>query len=167
MARLHITGFDELVREMAERGEHAGEVADAMLLAAAEISRQSWQESANKHNHRDTGQMIASIGYPRKIKEIGNAKGVDIYPQGKDYKGVRNAEKAFILHYGTSRRPGSHWVDDANAIAGPKIATTMRSIWDEYIQTGNIRSITPAKWGKERRAAREYAQAKYSTKKAR
>lgn len=161
MARLEITGLDELAREMAKRGEHVGAVADAMLLAAAEIARQSWQESAEKHGHKDTGQMIASIGYPRKIKEIGGAKGVDIYPQGKDYKGVRNAEKAFILHYGTKRIPGSHWVDDANAIAGPKIATTMRSIWDEYIQTGNIRTITPGKWSKERKTAKEAALAKY------
>lgn len=161
MARLRIEGFDELIKEMEERGEQAGKVADAMLLAAAEVSRQAWQESANKHGHKDTGQLIASIGYPRQPKDMGGAKGIDIYPQGKDHKGVRNAEKAFILHYGTSKRPGSHWVDDANAIAGPKVGAVMQDIWDEYITTGNIRTVSPAKLTKERSAAKKVATAKY------
>lgn len=161
MARLKITGFDQLVKEMEERGEKTGQVADAMLLSAAEVSRQAWQESAERRRHRDTGQLIASIGYPRKIKEIGGAKSVDIYPQGKDHKGVRNAEKAFILHYGTSRRPGSHWVDDANTIAGPKIATTMRGIWEEYIRTGKVPDVGKTSNGKEKKTAKEYALTKY------
>lgn len=161
MARLKITGFDELVKEMEERGEKTGQVADAMLFSAAEVAREAWRESAQSHGHKDTGQLIASIGYQRKIKEIGGAKNIDVYPQGKDHKGVRNAEKAFILHYGTSRRTASHWVDDANAAAEPKIATTMRGIWEEYIRTGKVPEVTKTSYAKEKKAAKEYALTKY------
>ena len=77
---------------------------------------------------------------------------IDIYPQGKDKKGkgVRNAEKAFILHYGASSRvaknevkikekypgngiPATHWVDDADKIAEPEVERVFTEIFDKFV----------------------------------
>lgn len=138
MARFDVSGLDEVIRQMAELGELSGPVADRMLMAGAEQVRLAWQRSAQEHDHRDTGDMIRSIGYPRAPRDIEGVRAIDIYPQGTDGKGVRNAEKAFILHYGTRRLPGSRWIDDADAYAGPLVQAEFERIWDEYIRTGKV-----------------------------
>jgi len=134
MARFRTEGLDDLIERMAEMELTTSELADEMLIAGAEEVREAWKKSAEKHEHRDTGDMINSIDYSRRVRKIGDIKEVDIYPQGKDKKGVRNAEKAFILHYGTSRIPASHWVDDADEMAGPMVEERLWTMYDEWLE---------------------------------
>lgn len=154
MARFEIQGMDEIIDQMRSMQLLTGRVAETMLMAAAEDVREAWRESAEEHGHRDTGQMIAAIGYPRKPSAASDALAIDIYPQGKNTGGVRNAEVAFVLHYGTSKMPGSGWVDDADAKSGPKVTATMESIWSNYIRTGELPTITSPNLSKERKAAK-------------
>ena len=134
MARFDTTGLDELIADMRRLGQDSGPVAEEMLEAAAEVVKESWKESARDHGHVDTGAMISSIDYPVK----GNAGALyrDIYPQGKDAKGVSNAKKAFILHYGKSSKPGTYWVDDAEAKAAPKVIEVCKEIWSRFLESG-------------------------------
>ena len=105
-----------------------------MLMAGAEEVRKAWRQSAEEHQHRDTGDMIASIGFARKPKEIGSIRTIDIYPQGKDKRNIRNAEKAFILHYGTTKIRGSRWVDDADKISEQTVVPAMIRVWEQFLQ---------------------------------
>lgn len=132
MARFNTSGLDDVLAEMRREGELAGPAADAMLLAGAEQVKKAWQRSAEEHGHRDTGALIDSIGYPRKPKQAGDVRSIDIYPQGKDAKGVRNAEKAFVLHYGTSKMKGSGWVDDADKYSEETAIPAMIRVWENY-----------------------------------
>ena len=132
MARFDTSGLDAVLEEMKREGEIAGPAADAMLLAGAEQVKLAWQRSAEEHGHRDTGAMIASIGYDRQPKTAGDVRSIDIYTQGKDKKGVRNAEKAFVLHYGTSKMPGSGWVDDADRYSEETAIPAMIEVWENY-----------------------------------
>lgn len=134
MARFDTSGIDDILADMKRMGELAGPVADKMLMAGAEEVKESWRAAAKAHGHKDTGAMIESIGYPRAPKTAGDVRAIDIYPQGKDKKGVRNAEKAFILHYGSSRIPASHWVDTADEMAGPRVQDAYEKIWDEHLK---------------------------------
>lgn len=154
MARFDTIGLDELMAEMKKLGELSGEVADKMLMAGAEAVKEEWRKSAEKNQLRDTGDMIESIGFPRQPKTAGGIRTIDIYPQGKDRKGVRNAEKAFILNYGTqgtssenAKRkrensdkrkgpgiPATHWVDDADKASGEPVMAAMTAIWDEHLK---------------------------------
>lgn len=137
MARFDTSGLDEAVKWMDHMGELTGEMADAMLIAGAKAVREAWRESAERHRHRNTGDLIASIGYARKPKTVENVRTIDIYPQGKDRKGVRNAEKAFILHYGRQlndgSRTGSLWVDDADRTSERTVTPAMLEVFDEYM----------------------------------
>ena len=133
MARFDMSGLDDIIRDMERLGQASGQVADEMLIKGAECVREAWRRSAEEHGHRDTGAMIESINYARPTSGAGSAKSIDIYPQGVDGKGVRNAEKAFILHYGTSRIPGSCWVDDADRYSEETAPQAMAAVWDEYI----------------------------------
>ncbi len=136
MARFDTTGIDDIIDELIRMGEAGKEAGDKMLLAGAEEVKQAWKESAERHRHRDMGDLINSIGYLRQPKDVGGVREIDIYPRGKDRKGVRNAEKAFVLHYGTSSIYGSHWVDDADEASGPKVQAAMENIWDNFINGG-------------------------------
>lgn len=135
MARFKTDGLDDLMAELRDFGQTLdGDVADKMLLAGAEHVKVAWKNAAEKHNHRDTGAMIDSIGYPRAPKDVGGVRTIDIYPRGKDKKGVRNAEKAFVLHYGTSKRPGSHWVDDADRECDGTVIPAMAAVLDQELK---------------------------------
>ena len=134
MARFNMSGLDPIIDEMREMGEESGAVAQEMILAMAEAVKQAWKRSAEEHGHRDTGEMINAIGYPRGPQTIGDALTIDIYPQGKDHKGVRNAEKAFVLHYGTSKLKASYWVDTADAYSEQTAIPAAEQIWDKFIR---------------------------------
>lgn len=134
MARFDMSGLDPIIDEMREMGEESGAVAQEMILAMAEAVKQAWKRSAEEHGHRDTGEMINAIGYPRGPQTIGDVLTIDIYPQGKDHKGVRNAEKAFVLHYGTSKLKASYWVDTADAYSEQTAIPAAEQIWDKFIR---------------------------------
>ena len=134
MARFDVSGLDETIEEMKRLGQMTGRTVDAMLMAGADEVRKAWRQSAEEHRHRDTGDMIASIGFARKPKEIGSIRTIDIYPQGKDKRNIRNAEKAFILHYGTTKIRGSRWVDDADKISEQTVVPAMIRVWEKFLQ---------------------------------
>ena len=134
MARFDVSGLDETIEDMKRLGQMTGQTADAMLMAGAEEVRKAWRQSAEEHRHRDTGDMIASIGFARKPKEIGSIRSIDLYPQGKDKRNIRNAEKAFILHYGTTKIRGSRWVDDADKISEQTVVPAMIRVWEQFLQ---------------------------------
>lgn len=136
MARFDTSGVDDIIEEMKQYGQLVGETADEMLMAGAEAVKDGWRASAQKHQLVDSGDMIDSIGYPRQPTTVGDIRQIDIYPQGKDSRGVRNAEKAFILHYGSSRVDATHWVDDADEMSAEPVQNAFTKIWDDFLQGG-------------------------------
>lgn len=137
MAQFSTDGIDQIAAEMAWMGEAAGEVADEMLLAGAEEVERAWKETAERHGYRETGDMIESIRADKAPKSDANdVRRISVYPRGEDRKGVRNAEKAFLLHYGTSKIHGSHWVDEADQDAGPMVQDVFEKIWDRHLKGG-------------------------------
>lgn len=149
MARFDTSGIDDIIDQLVRMGEGTGEIADSMLMAGAEEVKKAWKQAAKSHKLKDTGDMINSIGYANSPKTANEIRMIDIYPQGKDRKGVRNAEKAFILHYGASSRvarkrsenkkypgqgiPATHWVDDADKLAEPEVERVFTEIFDKFV----------------------------------
>ena len=138
MAGFDTSGLDGLISEMQRLGEDTGPVAVAMVNAAVEEIRDAWKASAEKHGLRDTGDMINSIGFPQPVQKLANSVFRDVYPLGKDRKGVRNAEKAFVLHYGSSRIKPTYWVDDSEEACAPKVQERLEGIWGTYLETGEV-----------------------------
>jgi HK97 gp10 family phage protein len=133
MARFDTSGFDDVINALTAL-DLTDDETDDVLLAGAEEVKEAWKQSAEKHELRDTGDMINSIDYSRKPKKAAGIREVDIYPQGKDRKGIRNAEKAFVLHYGTSRIPATHWVDEADEMAAEPVQKAMEEKYDEILR---------------------------------
>lgn len=141
------TGLDAMIRDMERLGEESGEMAEAMVNVAADEIRAAWKESAEKHGLRDTGDMIDSIDFKGPVFSIGDALARDVYPLGKDKKGVRNAEKAFILHYGKNNFDATYWVDDADDMASERINTRLPEMWGEFLETGKVPAVAASASG--------------------
>lgn len=131
MARFDTSGIDGILEEMDRAGMLVGETADSMLMAGAQVVSEEWRRAAEEAGLRDTGDMLKSIGYPRAPKTAGDIRSIDIYPQGKDRRGIRNAEKAFVNHYGTSRIKATHFIDVADERSGPRVQKAFEDIWDK------------------------------------
>ena len=133
MARYDTSGLDDIISMMDSMGESAGELAEEMVQAACEEIKGAWKESAQRHGLVDTGDMIGSINYKVRPTHMAGVVYNEVYPQGKDRKGVRNAEKAFILHYGRSNFAATYWVDDADSIADPRVEAVIREKFEAYM----------------------------------
>lgn len=133
MATFNTSGIRPLIDEMTRLGQNVGPVAEQMCMAAAEEIRMAWRKSAYEHGLVDTGAMFDSITYPNQPTAIGGLLAIDVYPQGKDARGVRNAEKAFILHYGSSRIKPTYWVDAADVYSAQPVQQRLQAIWDQFL----------------------------------
>lgn len=140
MSRFDTSGLDNLITQMYQMGEQAGDVADDMLMSSAEIVKKCWKRAALQAGHKITGGLIDSIGYPRKPKGIKGIKTIDIYPQGnsptakeKGGKPARYAAIAFRIHYGTSKHPGSRFIDNADAMSAKPVEENMKKKWNNFL----------------------------------
>lgn len=131
MALFRSEGFDELIDDLSAHKMDFVRAAPAMLKAGSDVVVDCWKRATEKHKLVDTGDMINSIA-AAPVK--GNSMACKVYPQGVDRKGIRNAEKAFVNHYGTSSRKATHFVDDAEAEAEAPAVEAMANAWDTYFE---------------------------------
>jgi len=156
MARMTMSGLDKAIDEMERMSSDFKPLAEGILKNGAEIIVDEWRKEATRRTLKISGFMIGSIHFKKRIKTSGSAIYTDIVPMGKDEKGVRNAEKAFILHYGTSPKrkpaakrrgkyvrpkkypgagiPALHWVDDAESNAEPKVEKQVLDTYDKWLK---------------------------------
>lgn len=110
--------------------------AERILGAAVPVVESAWRESGEKLGYRTHGKnrkhMLDSFKASKVIGgESGAQYSIDVYPSGKDSNGVRQAEKAFILNYGTARYPGSEWVDKLPASCSEDVQNAMAAEYEK------------------------------------
>lgn len=130
MARMNSSGVAELAQDLRQLGKDIPQVEEEMLDAGAQAIVEEWKDGIEKAGHVDSGDMRDSVRATRKKK----TRSRDIYPKGKDRKGVRNAEKAFVLHYGKSSKPGDRFVDQIEEAAEPRATAKMQSVLNAHLK---------------------------------
>ena len=95
MAKFNVVGFDDVEKAFIARGEAVTPAVDAMLQAGAEVLAEAQKAESKAMGVYDTGDFHNSIK-ATPIKENADGRYLDVYPQGKDRKGVRNATKGFV-----------------------------------------------------------------------
>lgn len=129
MARIETAGLDSLMNNLRRFSLDVSEdLTFEMLEAGAKVTVEDWKQGIEAHGHVDTGRMKKSVKASKKGK---NAR--EIYPRGKDRKGVRNAEKAFILHYGKSNKAGDRFIDDIEDKAYSDSLDAMEEVYNDYL----------------------------------
>lgn len=130
MAKVTSSGLNELVNNLSSFAEDFTEMEDEILTEAGEIFTEEWKDGIKRFGHIDTGDMQDSVKAKRSKKDTS----VEIYPQGKDKKGVRNAMKAFILHYGSSTIKGDRFVDDVEEKGEKRAVEAAEVIYQETLE---------------------------------
>lgn len=140
MASFSCEGLDELLNVYDSIADLRGEVVDAMAIAGGEELLKGWKSEIPDAGHVDTGQMLRGVkrSRPKKSKD---SVVVEVYPQRKDKKGVRNALKAFVLHYGRKKtgKPhstpltGSRFIDRIVITSEKPAQDRAEAVWNDYL----------------------------------
>lgn len=130
MAKFNVVGFEDVEKEMLKRTRRAEKAVPKMLQAGAKILVEAQKRVSREMGVYDTGDFHDSIK-PTKIKEKDSEMYIEVYPQGTDRKGVRNATKGFIAEYGTSSINARPWMSAANARYAEDVHNAMRQAWED------------------------------------
>ena len=136
MARMEFSGTQELMDQLFAESERLERKATEMLGEAGKVVVDAWKQAITEAGHappgktrRATGDLLNSIR-ASAVKKNGDAYTTSIYPHGRDRKRQRMADIAFVLHYGTSKIKGDHFVDDAEAKADEAAQAVMEQVWN-------------------------------------
>lgn len=141
MANFNLIGLDDVIKDLNREATRAERLAPKMLEAGAKVIVKAQKRRAEEmirsgrlrlygNDSRSTGNFLKSIK-ATPIRGSGANAHVDVYPQGKDEKGVRNAEKGFLAEYGTSHMPSYPWMKIACEEAMPEATEKMQEIWNK------------------------------------
>ena len=101
MARMEYNGFELLDNQLMKLSR---ETVKRLVNAGATSLVAGVQESIRAHNHiGETKSMIENVG-PGEYHETLDGGWQDVYPQGDDPHGVRNATKAYVINYGRGKK---------------------------------------------------------------
>lgn len=133
MASFKVNGITELVQDWQKAAQESPQLCRAMVQAGATEAVTVIKKHIEQSGLIDTHKMIDSVK-PTKIKEDGGGFSCDVYPQGKDKKGVRNAEKAFVNNYGTTGRrkvPATQFFERAVQEMADAVPDAMERVFDK------------------------------------
>lgn len=137
MAKFVASNVQAQLDALRKLGDEAGEIAQAMVLAGAEEMKRAWQTAIVKHGLVDTGAMLESVGHGKPVINE-TAVSVEVYPMGSDARRVRNAEKAFVQHYGSSRVTATRFVDTAESMAEKPVSEAMDAALESLMKKAGI-----------------------------
>jgi hypothetical protein len=100
MARFSVNGFELVEDQLSRMGRP---MIRKIVEAGADAAAKRMAENTERRRHLRTGDMMNSIG-PNEYREYLGGGSVDVYPQGDDRYGMRNATKAYVINYGKGRK---------------------------------------------------------------
>lgn len=109
-------------------------IAPKMLEEAAPILERHYRAelSAAMTGRYSKGEMMKSIKI-RRPKQNDFGWFTAVFPTGVDSKGVRNAFKAAVLEYGSSRQPARPWVEKAKKDAESAVYAKMQEVFEREV----------------------------------
>ena len=137
MARIDMTGMEDVEKSIFEMGEAAAKAIPEMLKAGGEIlvNAQKAEASSLNRSGRSMGGLKESIKADA-IKGAGTAQYIEVGPSGIDRnhtkKGVENAKKGFVLEYGRCNMAAIPWMSTANEKAAEGVIKSMQEVWESY-----------------------------------
>ena len=132
MARVEVSGIEGFEDKILKREAAATAAVPAMLKAGAAVlveAQQAEIRSTFKSN-RATGDLANSIK-ATPVKKKDSTQYVEVYPQGTNRRGERNATVGFVHQYGRSNMPARPWFTSANEKAAGEVQEAMRKEWEK------------------------------------
>jgi len=114
MAKFTQYGIRDLIQEFDRLARVPDEVINDMLNAGADVIARKQKEVGRRMGVYRTGVTLDSIKKSRKTGKSAGGRYIDIYPQGKNADGNRNAEVAFINEFGKKGQSARPFMQTAN-----------------------------------------------------
>lgn len=127
-----VEGLDGLEHMFADFEKKVAKTTAAMVKAGSKEAVKAYQASILANDHKKTGDMLRSVG-PGKLHESGDEVYQEVYPKGQDRRGVDNYLKAKRANFGTSKRAGSRFVDQAYEEAQEPVAAAMEKVFEKQM----------------------------------
>ena len=130
-------GIASSVRALRQADLFSDEAGKDMLYAGGKVLCDAGTAAVRRSHHVRTGQLASSIRMKKTVKKdrSGN-RYVDVTAEGKTKRGVRHAEKGFVLNYGRRTRGkirGDHYWTDAVSQAEPAVGKAMQDAADRIL----------------------------------
>lgn len=139
MARFSVNDMDSLMLDLGEIAQLPEDVAEAMLLAEAEVVEEVQKRMGMLMGVHRTGVTLASIGHGEmKVKWDGRV--MYVTPQGTNSKGARNAEVAFINEFGAPQRgiAARPFISTANEKAADTAVEAAAKIYEAFLKSNKL-----------------------------
>jgi HK97 gp10 family phage protein len=139
VANITVSGLDDLIGDFGELAKLPDSVIDGILGAEADVIVEAQRTEAAKMwtGPYATGRTAASIK-KGKIKKSGTDRSISVSPQGKNARGNRNAEVAFINEYGKKGQPARPAIKTANAKKEKEAAEAGEKVYHAYLDGKNL-----------------------------
>lgn len=141
MPKFIMYGIDELCLSMEELADLPDEVLDEMLMAEAEVAVEAQKRVGRRMGVEDTGMTLNSIRVAKKTKKsAAGGRYVEVYPAGRNKKGNRNTEVAFINEFGASERniASRPFMRKANEECADEAVDAAARVYDAFLRSKNL-----------------------------
>jgi len=138
MARIDVSGFDEVERDLLKESEAAKEKAAKMLQAGARVVVQAQKDEIQAMTSGQ-GSLAKSIK-ETAVKSSDTGSYIEVRPTGSQPHGnpkkgqtgnVKNAQVGGMLEYGVAGKMSARpWMTTANEKSKDKVHEEMRKIWE-------------------------------------
>lgn len=148
MARMSVSGIDELMLSMKEVAQLPDSVASEMLQAGGNIVAAKQRQHYNAAL-RDTGTLANSIKVSKMKTKSSGLRFVTVYPQGKHHtytdkngkiKTATNNDVAFVHEYGAPKRgiTAKGIIRLSNEEAAEEANSAQIAVYDKFLKSKNL-----------------------------
>jgi hypothetical protein len=146
MAKMTVSGIDELMLSMKQVAELPDSVANDMLQAAGKIVRDAQTRKVKSSLGVRTGALAKAITVTPKVKtRKGGERYVTVYPKGThhinaDGTKVTNNEVFFVNEFGAPKRgiAAKGMARAANEESAEKATAAQAEVYDKWLQSKNL-----------------------------
>lgn len=122
MAKIELSGMDELIRVVESLGPKAGKVENDALRAGGKVLKEGIEEEIRRQNLIDKGTMLGNVTVSAVKEGGGGGKYVDVGPGKKAWYWK-------FLEFGTSKRPATPFVHNTAVAKAREILQAMEAVF--------------------------------------
>lgn len=140
MARFEVN-IDDSLHQVENLQQNVRPMIKRIVMAGAKVAERRMKENIQRMKHVRTGDMLAATGNNGYVSYYMGGR-TDVYPIGRDRKGVRNGEKAFVINYGKKKqrnsRMGDHFITGDEEAAATVVEEAMKAEHDLIMEELDI-----------------------------
>ncbi len=130
MAHISFSGLEDFETRLARHEKAATDAVPDMLAAGGQAMVEAEKAAIRKYDLIDKGALMKSIK-ATKPRTKSTETSLEVYPQGKNRKGQRNATVGFVQEYGTSSMDAKPWHSEAVEKGREPVREEMNRVWQE------------------------------------